>query len=75
LFALEQLGITSISLNETAVDGTTAGGATVNGFSTFSYADGSVGAIHDVTFQTNGEDRQYAGQNGLASWQTSNLIT
>ena len=74
LFTLSQLGIASISLDDTIVNGTTAGGAQVNAFSTFNYTDGSAGAIYDVTFQTNGEDTQYIGQNGLASWQGPNLI-
>ncbi len=68
LFSLDALGITSFSLNRTAMSHLTPQGTRLEGVAEFTWANGGTGRMFDAVFEMNDVDTRFDGEAGLASW-------
>ncbi|WP_244593369.1 hypothetical protein [Rhodoblastus acidophilus] len=74
LKSLSDLGIISISLKATDLDGQDAGGATLRAASIFTYADGRKGTVYETIFQTDQTSTIYRGESGQPAWASTTPI-
>ena len=73
LHGLADLGIVSITLSGTVLDGETNDGTVLRSAAGFLRADGSAGTLYEAIFQANHTDTRYAGESGAPAWATTTL--
>jgi hypothetical protein len=74
LKSLAALGIVELSFNAETLNATTPQGAELLSRAAVKFGDGRVSSVYEAIFNANDVDTKYAGEAGLAPWQTNGAL-